>query len=143
MVTPSEKKRVRILIVILLLLLITLLLILILLFFKAYISNFRGSCGTALVTQNEALLWTDGRYWNEASKSLSSEWTLMRSGQPGVLNLSQWLIQNFRGKKVGIDAFRVSTQFFQKLQKEVEGYDISIVIISKFYIYSIHYLLFN
>ena len=28
----------------------------------AYISNFTGSYGTAIITQTQALLWTDGRY---------------------------------------------------------------------------------
>ena len=32
-------------------------------FFKsrAFLSNFTGSAGTLLITQNEAFLWTDGR----------------------------------------------------------------------------------
>lgn len=30
---------------------------------REYLSGFTGSAGTALVTVNEALLWTDGRYF--------------------------------------------------------------------------------
>lgn len=30
---------------------------------RAFVSGFTGSAGTALVTLDSALLWTDGRYW--------------------------------------------------------------------------------
>lgn len=30
---------------------------------RAWLTGFNGSAGTALVTANEALLWTDGRYF--------------------------------------------------------------------------------
>ena len=33
---------------------------------RRYISGFTGSAGTALVTTDEAHLWTDGRYWLQA-----------------------------------------------------------------------------
>lgn len=36
---------------------------------RAYISGFDGSAGTAVITENEALLYTDGRYYNQASMS--------------------------------------------------------------------------
>ncbi len=38
---------------------------------RAYISNFDGSAGVAVVTAKEARLWTDGRYWLQASQQLS------------------------------------------------------------------------
>ena len=39
-----------------------------------------GSAGTAVVTPNEALLFADGRYHNQAEMELGSSWTLMRQG---------------------------------------------------------------
>ena len=59
---------------------------------RQFISNFTGSAGTALVLQNSAYLWTDGRYFLQASRELSSEWTLMKSGQPNVLELADWVV---------------------------------------------------
>jgi Xaa-Pro aminopeptidase len=62
-----------------------------------------------LITRSQALLWTDGRYHNQASKELSSDWTLMRSGVNGVPTLAQWLVQNITaGKTVGVDASLIS-----------------------------------
>lgn len=34
---------------------------------RRYVSNFTGSAGTALLTEDKALLWTDGRYFLQAS----------------------------------------------------------------------------
>lgn len=57
---------------------------------RKWISGFTGSAGTgnvfssffiiAVVTQKEALLWTDSRYFLQASKQLPSFWTLMKIG---------------------------------------------------------------
>ncbi|KAL8280310.1 hypothetical protein RQP46_007227 [Phenoliferia psychrophenolica] len=61
---------------------------------REWISGFTGSAGTAVVLLEEAFLTTDGRYHlpispnaQQASKELSSEWTLQRYGLPGSLNL--------------------------------------------------------
>ena len=52
--------------------------------------------GTALVlskSDEKSLLWTDGRYFLQASKQLDpKDWILMRSGDPGVLELNDWLL---------------------------------------------------
>lgn len=46
---------------------------------RHFITGFTGSAGTAVITESEALLWTDGRYYQQAEKQLdNSTWTLMR-----------------------------------------------------------------
>lgn len=37
---------------------------------RAYFSGFTGSAGTLVVTVKDALLWTDGRYWEQAEQQL-------------------------------------------------------------------------
>ena len=56
---------------------------------RHFISGFTGSAGTALVTKSgEALLWTDGRYFLQASDQLDSScWQLMRDGLPDTPTL--------------------------------------------------------
>lgn len=44
-------------------------------------------CETALVTEDKALMWTDGRYFLQAEKELSADWTLMKGEEPGVPTL--------------------------------------------------------
>jgi len=46
----------------------------------AFISGFTGSEGTAIITEKEAALWTDGRYFLQASQELDENWTLMKLG---------------------------------------------------------------
>ena len=71
---------------------------------RMFISGFTGSAGTALVTHDEALLWTDGRYFLQAEQELGPEWTLMRGGQPGVPEPSKWLADKMaKGSRVGVD----------------------------------------
>lgn len=43
--------------------------------------------GLALITKNEARLWTDGRYFLQAMQQLSDEWTLMRMGEDPLVEV--------------------------------------------------------
>eukprot|EP00897_Mesotaenium_endlicherianum_P009270 jgi/Mesen1/8371/ME000468S07807 len=75
---------------------------------REFISGFNGSAGLAVVTVREALLWTDGRYFLQASQQLSApDWRLMRVGEdpPPEKWLSQALPKHAR---VGVDATCVS-----------------------------------
>jgi Xaa-Pro aminopeptidase len=81
---------------------------------RAYLSEFHGSAGTAVVTADEALLWTDSRYWNEASIQLDATlWTLQKSGLPETLTISKWLAsiatehyqQHKKPIRIGMDPF--------------------------------------
>ena len=41
---------------------------------REYITGFRGSAGTALITSTGAWLWTDSRYYNEATLQLDADY---------------------------------------------------------------------
>ena len=51
---------------------------------REFLTGFTGSSGTALVTLDDALMWTDGRYFLQAEQELSEDWTLMKSEEPDV-----------------------------------------------------------
>ncbi|CAG7821665.1 unnamed protein product [Allacma fusca] len=72
---------------------------------RAFITGFDGSAGTAVVTQQNALLWTDSRYFIQAEQQLKgTEWVLMKQGELNVLTLPAWLVKNLnRGDVVGVD----------------------------------------
>ncbi|KAJ3158864.1 hypothetical protein HDU86_002552 [Geranomyces michiganensis] len=71
---------------------------------RAYISGFTGSSGLAVVTLDKAALWTDGRYYLQASQQLDSNWTLMKVGLPKVPSKEDWLIEVLpKNSKVGLD----------------------------------------
>ncbi|CAI6011243.1 unnamed protein product [Closterium sp. NIES-65] len=71
---------------------------------RAFISGFTGSEGTAVVTRERALLWTDGRYFLQAEQQLPPGWDLMRAGMPGVPSVADWLAKALpAGSRVGVD----------------------------------------
>ncbi|GJN24865.1 hypothetical protein PR202_gb12635 [Eleusine coracana subsp. coracana] len=87
---------------------------------RAYLTGFTGSAGTAVVTKDKAALWTDGRYFLQAEKELSHEWTLMRSGNHGVPTTSEWLNDVLpSGGRVGIDPFLFSFDAAEELKNAI------------------------
>ena len=44
-----------------------------------------------MVTLDNALLWTDGRYHLQASQQLDHNWMLMKQGLPEVPSLIEWI----------------------------------------------------
>ena len=52
---------------------------------REWISGFTGSAGTAVITGDQAALWTDGRYFEQATKQLDCNWILMREGMCSYL----------------------------------------------------------
>ena len=62
--------------------------------FKArkFITGFSGSAGTAVITADEARLWTDGRYFIQAAKQIEGTGVeLMKMGEPGFPTLNEYL----------------------------------------------------
>ena len=60
--------------------------------FRAWLTGFTGSAGTAVVTAREAGLWTDGRYFVQAAAQLEdSGFTLFKMGQEGVPTVAEYL----------------------------------------------------
>jgi Xaa-Pro aminopeptidase len=69
-----------------------------------FISGFSGSAGTAIVSLTKAALSTDGRYFNQASKQLDSNWVLLKRGVEGVQTWQEWTTEQAEGGKVvGVD----------------------------------------
>lgn len=57
---------------------------------RRWLTGFTGSAGTALLTADEALLWTDCRYWLQAEEQLrATPFRLMRDGKDETVN--EWL----------------------------------------------------
>jgi hypothetical protein len=48
--------------------------------------------GFAIVSKNEAALFTDGRYFLQASEQLDDNWTLMKQGLPGVPTWQEYIV---------------------------------------------------
>lgn len=89
---------------------------------REFISKFTGSAGTAVITNANAYLFTDGRYHKQAELELGSCWTLMKSGLSGVPTLNDFLCNQLpRNSKLGIDPFEHSADSFKSLSQAIRG----------------------
>ncbi|KAG2340928.1 Creatinase/aminopeptidase [Suillus weaverae] len=90
---------------------------------RAFISGFNGSAGCAIITLRDAFLFTDGRYFLQASQQLDSNWKLMKQGLP-VEDVPTW--QEFlskhleQGTRIGIDPTLISAADAESLKKSLE-----------------------
>ena len=67
---------------------------------REWISGFDGSAGTAVVTLENAALWTDSRYFLAAEEQLrGTEYQLMKLKMPGTPTIAQWLGQEIRNTR--------------------------------------------
>ncbi|KQJ88315.1 probable Xaa-Pro aminopeptidase P [Brachypodium distachyon] len=83
---------------------------------RQFISGFTGSAGLALITTKEALLWTDGRYFLQASQQLSDSWKLMRMGEDPPVEV--WIADNLSDEAViGIDPWCISVDAAQRYEQ--------------------------
>lgn len=88
---------------------------------REFISGFSGSAGTAVVTLEKAALATDGRYFNQASKQLDSNWSLLKTGLPDVPTWQEWTADEAAGgKKVGVDPTLIPSSVAHKLDESIK-----------------------
>ncbi|AHC16328.1 aminopeptidase family protein P [Salinispira pacifica] len=97
---------------------------------RSWISAFEGSAGTVAVTQKDAALWTDSRYFLEAGRVLkNSGIALMKQGLPETPSIEQWLMQ-MKGKQEGARVLVAADSFalksFESMQSELANGDISL-----------------
>ncbi|KAG5333331.1 XPP1 aminopeptidase, partial [Acromyrmex heyeri] len=96
---------------------------------RCFISGFRGSYGTVVILHDAALLWTDGRYYQQAMSELDppEAWTLMREGLLDTPTITAWLATNLPPKSVvGADANLISFTEWTRLQNSLidAGHDL-------------------
>lgn len=74
---------------------------------REWISGFNGSAGTAVVTLDDAAVWTDSRYFIAAEEQLKgTEFKLMKGGLPQTPSVAEWLADKLRhtdNTEVGLD----------------------------------------
>lgn len=85
---------------------------------RNWLTGFTGSAGYAVVTQNDALLWVDGRYFIQAERQISgSEFKMMKIATKGFPTLEEWLLDNLdEGDSLGMNGNLISEDFYIKLK---------------------------
>ena len=92
--------------------------------FKArkFITGFTGSAGTAVITMEEAGLWTDGRYFVQAAKQLKDTTIELRKmGEEGVPTVDEYIEATLKeGGWVGVDGRGINGAWGNRLLAMVE-----------------------
>lgn len=92
---------------------------------REFISGFNGSAGTAVVTMDDAALWTDSRYFLAAEEQLAGTgFKLMKLKIEGTPSISEWLGRKLAasgGTVVGIDGMVNSVSTVESLAAELRA----------------------
>ena len=86
---------------------------------RKYITGFTGSAGTAVIMQDMAGLWTDGRYFIQAAAQLEGTGVdLFKMGEPGVPTIHQFLKEKLgEGMCLGFDGRTISAKEASELSE--------------------------
>jgi len=89
---------------------------------RKWITGFSGSAGTAVITREHAILWTDFRYYIQAEKQIAgSGFELYKMGEPDVPTFQKWLTDLLKpGDTIGIDANVFSMANVKKYKTQFE-----------------------
>ena len=89
---------------------------------RAYITGFTGSAGTAVVTLDDAGLWTDGRYFIQAKRELTGTGVaLYREGEAGVPELEEYVRAHLHeGELLGFDGRVLMASRAEKFKRLAE-----------------------
>lgn len=87
-----------------------------------------GTNGTAVVTADKALCWTDSRFFIQATDQLQGTgFSMMKEDGPDAVNLIDWVTENTNaGQTVGIDGMTFSVSYAQRLQQELNDNNIKL-----------------
>lgn len=90
---------------------------------REWISGFTGSAGTVVITRQEAGLWTDSRYFLQATQQLSGTGIdLYKEMLPETPSITEFLCRHLQaGDRVGIDGSVFSMQEALRLEKELSA----------------------
>lgn len=95
---------------------------------RAFITNFTGSAGTAVISKDKAYLWTDGRYFIQAQRQIKDTgFELMKMGVEGVKTYIEWIEENIKSNEViGFNAKYFLQNSYEILKDSLKDKDIKI-----------------
>lgn len=95
---------------------------------RQWISGFNGSAGTAVVTLEEAALWTDSRYFLAAAEQLEGTgFKLMKQGLADTPSIAEWLGDVLpEGCGVGMDGWVNTVASVIDMEEELDGYGLEL-----------------
>jgi Xaa-Pro aminopeptidase len=94
---------------------------------REWISGFTGSYGKVLVTLDQALLWTDTRYFLQVEQELNGTGIeLMKDRVPGTISVEEWLLANLEsGSRVFTNGLAISASEAEQIVSKLGAKGIS------------------
>ena len=89
---------------------------------REWISGFTGSAGTVVILEDKAGLWTDSRYFLQATQQLEgTDITLYKEMLPETPTITDFLCQNIKpGETIGIDGKMFSVEQVEQMRRKFE-----------------------
>lgn len=88
-----------------------------------------GTNGTAVILADDALCWTDSRYFIQAEQQLrDTGFRMMKEDGPEAVDLIDWVTEHTNaGQTVGIDGMTFSVAYCQRLEQELNDNGVKLV----------------
>uniref|UniRef100_A0A915D649 Xaa-Pro aminopeptidase n=1 Tax=Ditylenchus dipsaci TaxID=166011 RepID=A0A915D649_9BILA len=97
-----------------------------------FISGFSGSNAYCVITESKALLWTDGRYFVQASKELKPGWELMKMAQVDSIDPVDWIVDNLPANSaIGFDPHLFGLSEGKNFAKKLSSFHLQAVSVPK------------
>lgn len=98
---------------------------------RKWLTGFTGSAGTAVITLHAAGLWTDSRYFLQATSQLrGSNITLFKEKIPGIPTPAEWLSNVLKaGDTIGLDGWVNQCSLKEEIEHECKTKDITLKVI--------------
>lgn len=96
---------------------------------RVWVSGFTGSAGFAVITKDKAGVWTDSRYFVQATEELQgSGFDLFKEGVEGTPNYIDWILTQVQeGQKVAVNALCTSHASWESLRYRLEEKNITLI----------------
>ena len=90
---------------------------------REYLTGFTGSAGTAVITADDAGLWTDSRYFLQAADQLAGSGVILYKDRlPGTIKIHEYLMQKLQpGSTICFDGRLVSSAWADKLRRDTSA----------------------
>ena len=94
-----------------------------------WLTNFSGSNALVLVTNDQALIWTDGRYFVQCQKEIAgSDFEMMKMATPGYPNIFKTIEKLLpEGRRLGVDRNILSQNDYESYEKVCKTRGIDLV----------------
>lgn len=95
---------------------------------RRWLTGFTGSAGTAVVTRDKAALWTDSRYFIQATEQLAGTGIdLMKEKIEGTPTITEWLGSVLpQGSVVAVDGWVNTAADVESMENELKAYGLTL-----------------